>query len=808
MNKRYSQKFVCDNAWNLDINQTEFKGVKLVSQDIDVISIKDSESKSMTLDANMKITNTSYLLLENTDIFNLFRFAYTEPTGLNFKKKGLDLNHIGYSRLNSCNIKNLSSNYNYPQQMAFLNDNPDPTPKDSSACISIENSSILDMKNTYLDESGFGIHSYGAINVFMDNSAISRCGNGIKMTGSTDAGLVRMTCSKLEYNGVGIAGTDIILDIDPFIISQTIDGNIRPNTFLCGKYNYHFNICYQKKHPNPKVYARRNTWNNPNNFRLVQSDSEVNCFVDYGLDLIQYPMSGINLSCLLIDKKEDCFEPQIPDFPLQPNIYIAPFEFDYFCFDESTCTGLNIHKTFWKAMNCLYQSDIDTFIIKKAINTLEPLSYEYQTIDAQYYSDYCQHLLAVANTIVGGEVSYESDTIVTIDIKQVCDDAYNGTTDVVFLLDASGSIDSDEFADMKNSVISTVHELGALSNLRYTITQFSGSSQFEITIPFTTDTSLVSSFSRAFNYGTHVRAAFENVMDMLDNDSLVHTNVKLVLYTDARAWQFHAPDYDSYNDIKLPPYIADVTVVRYPDGDNELANKKAATIASFGGNYTGETEDNPGDPFGSEAPRKFHPSQFSLDIPGLEEEILNCDSLVLIMPDICDGGMIEWSSSNGGKILSDSVNVTSITTNGLGSYSVMVKCFGDCVLYTEFDVDIGDDNQQSSMVQSRIKYENGVKISPIDREIDNRLSIDDFNKEKIQIYPNPANDKLTIILPEDGNYRLIGRNALGEKVIESKFIGNYNELNTSSINNGMIILEVFNTDDYNYYKTVKVLIMH
>ncbi len=251
-----------------------------------------------------------------------------------------------------------------------------------------------------------------------------------------------------------------------------------------------------------------------------------------------------------------------------------------------------------------------------------------------------------------------------------------------------------------------------------------------------------------------------------------------------------------------------MTVVRYPDGDNELANKKAATVASYGGNYIGETEDNPGDPFGSEAPRKFHPSQFSLGIPGLEQDILNCDSLVLVMPDICEGGMIEWSSNNGGKILSDSVNVTSITTNGLGSYSVMVKCFGDCVLYTEFDVDMGDDSQQSSMVQSRVKYKNGVKINPIDREIDNRLSIDKLKKQQLQVYPNPVNDKLTILLPEQGNYYIIGRNTLGEKVIESNFIGNYSDLNTSSINSGMIILEVFNTDNIDYYKTVKVLIMH
>jgi hypothetical protein len=290
----------------------------------------------------------------------------------------------------------------------------------------------------------------------------------------------------------------------------------------------------------------------------------------------------------------------------------------------------------------------------------------------------------------------------------------------------------------------------------------------------------------------------------------------VVLFTDATILgttnQFYAPDYDAYNDIKLPPFNADVSVIRYPDGNNELANKKAATIASKGGSYIGETEINPDDPQGSDPPRKLHYSEFFVDIPGLQEEILNCDSLVLIMPSICDGSAIEWHSSNGGHIFGDSINVTSISTNGIGTYTVGVKCGGDCVLYSEFNpvVEGAISGMISPEVQSRIIYEDGKIVKPIDRE----FVITNENDENsiiqdVLIYPNPVNDKLLLLLPE-GSFEIIAKDMLGRVLLiaKSEPAKGYLELNVSNLSEGMIILEILNRDNPNKVISKKVTIMH
>ncbi|MEZ4906548.1 MAG: T9SS type A sorting domain-containing protein [Saprospiraceae bacterium] len=226
----------------------------------------------------------------------------------------------------------------------------------------------------------------------------------------------------------------------------------------------------------------------------------------------------------------------------------------------------------------------------------------------------------------------------------------------------------------------------------------------------------------------------------------------------------------------------------------------------------GDTEYNPRDPYGYEPPRKFHYSDFYIEIPGLKEEILNCDSLVLNLPEICDGSDIEWHSNNGGYIFGDSINVTSIKTNGLGIYSVTVKCGSGCLFYDEFNPEKEDEiNEISSPdVQKRITYEDGEKIIPIDREL-GRPASNDLNQknEEIMIYPNPANHKLVILLPE-GNFDISLKDMLGKTIIntESSIGDRSAELNVSGISEGMIIIEIVNKYYSKEIITKKITIVH
>jgi hypothetical protein len=508
----------CRNGRNVKIKSSEFFDVMFVSDNFNSISCEYLKATSKSILVNMKISNAMFLSLKNTEIYCRFFGNNTLPDGLVFERIGLDVDHVAYTILESSKIENKLYVFGPTDGITLRGEN-DPSSEIKSKAIKIENSSLLKMTNSMLKEANFGIYSSGAINIVMDNSTIRDCFSaGIEMTGTVDAGLVRMTCSNLINNGVGINGTDILLDIDAHIISQTMDGNVRTNTFISGPYNHFFNICYMKKHPDNPVFARGNIWNHPESgyIHLYQSDNENNCSSWSNITVVREPSFGstIHVPPCLIYEKEDCFEPHLPGFPLVSNVWIDPVEYTHFCFDANTCTGVNIHSTFWKAMNCLYNDQPDTLTLNHVFTTLSPLSIEFQTYNSQFYEAYCRHILAVSNAFAGGQADFEQQSI-TIDIEQICDNGYQGTTDIVFLLDASGSISTSEFADMKNSVISTLNELSSSVPIRYAITQFSGTNQFEVSIPFTTDISLASGFERSFMGLTDVKSAFINLKNML-----------------------------------------------------------------------------------------------------------------------------------------------------------------------------------------------------------------------------------------------------------------------------------------------------
>lgn len=108
----------------------------------------------------------------------------------------------------------------------------------------------------------------GENNVFMQNGAtIQNMWIGVEINGglpgnqfNTDFGLMRMDCARiLNCSGAGIAGQDVLLDIDAGINSN----GLRPNEFKkgdLGGISKFFDICYFKRQPT-QILANFNYWN-------------------------------------------------------------------------------------------------------------------------------------------------------------------------------------------------------------------------------------------------------------------------------------------------------------------------------------------------------------------------------------------------------------------------------------------------------------------------------------------------------------------------------------------------------------------
>lgn len=68
------------------------------------------------------------------------------------------------------------------------------------------------------------------------------------------------------------------------------------------------------------------------------------------------------------------------------------------------------------------------------------------------------------------------------------------------------------------------------------------------------------------------------------------------------------------------------------------------------------------------------------------------------------------------------------------------------------------------------------------------------HKEKVSIYPNPANDLLTFNFESQGNYDLIIRNITGQIVKKTSIDNSNSTIDISDIENGIIICELWKTN--------------
>ena len=315
-------------------------------------------------------------------------------TGIMSSKVGVSSKQVYDSKYNNCTFAGFD----------IVNSREaNPYPDVVFIAIRHEKSPYLFLLNTKIRDCDKGVYAPDAVNVIMDQSEIKDCHTGIEMTGTADAGLVKMICSALLGNIYGINGTDITLAIDGKINSQTKNGTILPNRFT--NLQSHFRICYQYKEPELEIPASHNVWTNPERYQIGV------CPHYYVSNLIQLPYGRNECLTAIVAECEDA----APDFPMiEAGLTLA--DYDGLCISTNTCKGDSIMESYWRGYTCYYNDDLAS-----AIGHLTPLAKDFFTIQFVPEPVLCRAMLAEANAFVGGHSAYNSEEeSVTLDIVSVC----------------------------------------------------------------------------------------------------------------------------------------------------------------------------------------------------------------------------------------------------------------------------------------------------------------------------------------------------------------------------------------------------
>ena len=453
------------------------------------------------------------------------------------------------------------------------------------------------------------------------------------------------------------------------------------------------------------------------------------------------------------------------------------------CLGATSCGGsVDLQGHYWAGMQCVEGRDFNN------------ASYHlYPVVLAGYQANitmprYCyQQFLVSSHLLVDGFTSGAGTASNPIDIPLIEEQCPEDTVSVFFLLDNSSSVSVTEFDQMRRSVVSTIRDITG-PMVKYSVANFANQSSYDRVVDLTSDLADTTAIVRTLSGGTHVPNAFDKTKLYMDMDS-VEGRKFICLLTDARSNQFYSPPFNIYNELKASPYNSEIIVVRYQTGtsNDAVANTIAAAIASKGGTYSGAIANNPDDPQGAGGPRKLIPLAFTETIPYISADILHCDTISVVPPAECENPIYTWHSSDGGQILSDSVNVQQIVTNGVGSYSVTIVCSGGCT----YEIDYGSSQPNGSnggqaARSGYLRYEYGRVVDPYSREEDPASSV----HEAIQMLPNPATEMIYFHNVELGSTVFI-YDTQGRMVANTVLTDYSQALNINTLLTGVYIVEVY-----------------
>lgn len=112
------------------------------------------------------------------------------------------------------------------------------------------------------------------------------------------------------------------------------------------------------------------------------------------------------------------------------------------------------------------------------------------------------------------------------------------------------------------------------------------------------------------------------------------------------------------------------------------------------------------------------------------------------------------------------------------------------------------DRYAASVVTQNNNY--GYGIPDFQLALNNALSVNDFEKEKIALYPNPVNDSFVVSLPENLlNSQIELFNSIGQKVKSEKIIQQKQSIYVQNLNSGMYFYTLSNGQNMTSGKLIK-----
>jgi hypothetical protein len=379
--------FIAKNALTSSINNTIIEDVSIIVDGINGGSqaglfINTVTSTTKRREYNLRVSNVPVVSMSwnsfSTTPPDLIPFATIYP----ISKIGAKLENVGRCKI----VNNIFQDFKVENGV----DNKSNAGVQSEfAGIYCENSPALTItENSLVNNCKHGILSKEAVNIVMDHSTISSCIFGIKMYGNVSSGLVKMMCSSLIENQIGINGIDITLAIDG-IINQQNSTMIPQNIFIATTgTNRHFSIQYIKKNET-SILARRNYWENPLRY-FFKNESGQNVTLDQSLPG-DGSCGGINFT--------NCTEAS-PVFPITQS-GIPQEYYNGFCINTNTCSGYPIMEKYWRGYNCLINGDIED-----AIAHFRPLAEESYGAMNFGQNSYCPYMLKEARAWVAGYDQY------------------------------------------------------------------------------------------------------------------------------------------------------------------------------------------------------------------------------------------------------------------------------------------------------------------------------------------------------------------------------------------------------------------
>lgn len=207
-----------------------------------------------------------------------------------------------------------------------------------------------------------------------------------------DYGLVLMDCAQLLNNAIGIAGQDILLQIDAIENSGTADpAYIRANHFQNGGAgSILFDICYDDRDDIMEVNARGNYWGtdnaNPSN-------------VAYSLHQKTYGCSGLSEVDLITDNQAIGEPVGCPSPPSEPE-----YPTEVFCsiFIDGHIKVDEYYYAAYKAYLEAIQNDLSTFQARQAFSIPAGIPDSHRNSASQV----CKHYIDIARVMLDIENSY------------------------------------------------------------------------------------------------------------------------------------------------------------------------------------------------------------------------------------------------------------------------------------------------------------------------------------------------------------------------------------------------------------------